>query len=557
MSKMNNKKSDNYRNWFLKCNKCSYYSTEESKSNDHHHDCNKEKVIKETTQHQFILKDDNIASLQCIDQNDELIKTISINKDVLFDFVFINPITMKLCQFKIGQYVLLRHLINNNSNDYVIQPAIVWPSSNIPISSISLNKSYSSHNGFQFTSNSNVLVTNITLPVSTVNKITLSLNNPLSYYPTVDLNDSNEEHSEEIKLIEAFLKEIYCNKCIGRDQLMFLNYMNQKLSFQIVSIATNDHSINQITDKFNSALNLNEKMGGFSLFKITQATTIEIKTDHNKSKKKEKQLLSFENIGGLEKEMATLKEIFINPFQFESLYKEIGVNFSKGVLIYGSPGCGKTLIAKTLCSQSKCHLVEVKVSQLFSTSLNEVEVKLKQLFNEAWSSTVPCIIFIDEFETLCPQRETLTQQSEKRIVNLFSNLLDESKTRDNILLLCVTNKIDLIDKSLRRPGRFDIEIEIPIPNRPARYKILTKKLKTIENNLNDEQIVEIAQSCHGYVGADLEMLVQEAGYQCIKRLTNSNESPKALSIDDLHFALTKIKASAAREISFDIPKVFW
>lgn len=165
-----------------------------------------------------------------------------------------------------------------------------------------------------------------------------------------------------------------------------------------------------------------------------------------------------------------IREFFFNPYEFPELYSNIGLNCNKGIILFGPSGCGKTALAKATCNEFKYNFVELKIAEIYSKNYNETETKLKEIFNKAIRSA-PSILFIDDIENFCSRKESMSQDSEKKVLTLFTSLIDQLKSK-NVSLLCTTSKIDAIDLSLRRPGRLDKEIEISIPNQTARFEVI-------------------------------------------------------------------------------------
>lgn len=520
------------------------------------HKCSQEEL---PLSQSFIFKHE-FATSCIVEHSKDVDKDIDIPKDYLVDFVFINPTTMKLCNFKIGDYLVLF------SQDIPVCMVKCWPLNSIELDKIALSKPYLTNNQViirKYDSIETLLNLNLTLVQQIPFKINL--------------------FNEDYAYLSEFFKDIYQNKVILKDQLLNLTYFGQNLQFKVLNLAKNHQKsikIDDLVDNFEANLNLNSQNGlkydskfkdanlepiksklkanltqinCFLIDKNTNLTISNVNLDDTKDNGLRK-TFSFDDIGGLKDEIELLKELYIYPFDNIELYKEIGVQIAKGVLLHGLSGCGKTLLAKTLCSQAKCNVIEMNCGEIFSRNYGESDTKLRELFENAWSRS-PCIIFIDELDTICSERKTL-HDTEKRLVSLFSNLMDESNEK-GILFLATTNKLDQIDAALRRPGRFDKEIEIQIPNIKSREEILKIHLKSLKNSLTHDDLSLISQNCHGYVGADLKMLITEAANSCISRLINEKHDQKSITKEDLFKALHKVKPSAMRAISFDIPQVKW
>lgn len=225
---------------------------------------------------------------------------------------------------------------------------------------------------------------------------------------------------------------------------------------------------------------------------------------------------------------------------------------TKGVLVFGPGGTGKSLLINAIAQKFTPNIIRIECSEIFSKYLGETEKKLQSHFEKAIKLS-PSIILIDELDGLCPKSSSRSEQ-EKRIVTTLSLLMDKLHSKNkSVVVLATTSKINHIDKSLRRPGRFGKEIEIYVPNLNGRFDILKKLLNSISHNLTDEQIKEISDAAHGFVGADLMSVVSKA----VMRNFQTNGENSLLSVSDLSWTLPKVKPSAMREILIEVPNVKW
>jgi len=273
---------------------------------------------------------------------------------------------------------------------------------------------------------------------------------------------------------------------------------------------------------------------------------------------------SYEDIGGLEQELARIREIVELPLRFPHLFQRMGIQPPKGVLLYGPPGTGKTLIARVLASESRAHFIHVNGPEVVHKLYGESEAKLREIFDQA-DHFAPSIVFIDEIDALAPRRSEVQGDVEKRLVAQFLSLLDGFEARGQVIVIGATNLPDAIDPALRRPGRFDREIEIGVPTRDGRLRVLeihTKKTPLAA----DVDLGEVADRTHGYVGADLASLCQEAAMAAIRRCLH--ESPPAgveeaerlgadlrVGRDDFLAGFRTVNPSAAREIEVERPSL--
>mgnify|MGYP000967516547 FL=1 len=211
--------------------------------------------------------------------------------------------------------------------------------------------------------------------------------------------------------------------------------------------------------------------------------------------------ISYEDIGGLKDELQRVREMIELPMRHPELFQKLGIEPPKGVLLYGPPGTGKTLIAKAVASESGAHFISIAGPEVISKYYGESEQKLREIFEEAEQSA-PSIIFIDELDSITPRREEVTGEVERRVVAQLLTMMDGLEERGQVVVIGATNRVDAIDPALRRPGRFDREIEIGVPTEPDRVDIM--KIHTRGMPLSDDVNLDVlAQQTHGFVGADL------------------------------------------------------
>ncbi|OMH80815.1 Spermatogenesis-associated protein 5 [Zancudomyces culisetae] len=300
-----------------------------------------------------------------------------------------------------------------------------------------------------------------------------------------------------------------------------------------------------------------DELSGY--FKIDETT----KVLENKLPKKIQQGTKnggYNRIGGLSKQVEQVREVVELPLLKSEIFEKHGIAPPRGVLLYGPPGTGKSLIAKAVAEETHANVVIVDGTEINNKYYGEAEQKLVKIFEEAAENS-PSVIFIDEIDAICPSRDDRnTTQTGKRIVTTLLTLMDGLATANSkVVVIAATNRPSAIDEALRRPGRFDREVEIGVPNESERCEILQVLLANVPNILTDSQFKEISAGLHGFVGADIMALCTEAGVRAIKR---HSKSPKPLSelfltIDDFVVAMPEIKPSSMREIQLDIPNVHW
>ncbi|XP_069711282.1 ATPase family gene 2 protein homolog A isoform X1 [Phaenicophaeus curvirostris] len=277
--------------------------------------------------------------------------------------------------------------------------------------------------------------------------------------------------------------------------------------------------------------------------------------------------VTYDMIGGLSNQLRTIKETIELPMKQAELFKSYGIPPPRGVLLYGPPGTGKTMIAKAIANEVGAHVTVINGPEIISKFYGESESRLRQIFAEA-SLRRPSIIFIDELDALCPKREGAQNEVEKRVVASLLTLMDgigSEGSEGQLLVLGATNRPHALDAALRRPGRFDKEIEIGIPNAQDRLDILQKLLKKVPHSLTAAELVQLADSAHGYVGADLAALCKEAGLYALRRalgkrpnlLDNEVAGSVTIAFNDFLQGMNDVRPSAMREVAVDVPKVSW
>ena len=266
--------------------------------------------------------------------------------------------------------------------------------------------------------------------------------------------------------------------------------------------------------------------------------------------------VSYEDIGGLEREVARVREIVELPLKYSRIFERLGILAPKGVLLYGPPGTGKTLLARAVAAESRVHFIHLNGPEIMRKFYGESEAKLRELFEEA-ARNAPSILFIDEIDAVAPKRAEVTGEVEKRVVAQLLSLMDGFVARGQVIVIGATNIPEVLDPALRRPGRFDREIEIGVPNTQARLQILRIHTRAMPLAA-DVDLQEVAEHSHGFVGADLEALGQEVGMIALRRFLSSTpldtdgittEELGTLQVtrDDFLAGLKEVEPSATRE----------
>ncbi|XP_073660955.1 ATPase family gene 2 protein homolog A isoform X5 [Tursiops truncatus] len=301
---------------------------------------------------------------------------------------------------------------------------------------------------------------------------------------------------------------------------------------------------------------------------ISSTTRVNFTKIRTNSKDQDNQLkVTYDMIGGLNSQLKEIREIIELPLKQPELFKSYGIPPPRGVLLYGPPGTGKTMIARAVANEVGAYVSVINGPEIISKFYGETEARLRQIFAEA-TLRHPSIIFIDELDALCPKREGAQNEVEKRVVASLLTLMDgigSEGSEGQVLVLGATNRPHALDAALRRPGRFDKEIEIGVPNAQDRLDILEKLLRRVPHLLTEAELLQLANNAHGYVGADLKALCNEAGLHALRRVLrkhpNLPDSKMAglvkITLKDFLQGMNDIRPSAMREVAIDVPNVSW
>lgn len=276
--------------------------------------------------------------------------------------------------------------------------------------------------------------------------------------------------------------------------------------------------------------------------------------------------VTYEDIGGIADEIKKVREMIELPLRHPEIFEKLGIEAPKGVLLYGPPGTGKTLLAKAVANESNAHFISISGPEIMSKFYGESEARLREIFKEAREKS-PSIIFVDEIDSIAPKREEVTGEVERRVVSQMLSLMDGLEARGKVIVIAATNRPNAIDPALRRPGRFDREIEIKVPDKKGRKDILAIHTRNMPL-ADDVDLDKCAAVSHGYVGADLEYLCKEAAMKCLRRLLpelnleDEKIPPETLEKlivngEDYQKALREVTPSGMREVFIENPEVKW
>ncbi|ARD85644.1 CDC48 family AAA ATPase [Ferroplasma acidiphilum] len=303
---------------------------------------------------------------------------------------------------------------------------------------------------------------------------------------------------------------------------------------------------------------------------VSEETRVEIREDPASEVLEEVTKVSYEDIGGLSDQLGKIREIIELPLKHPELFERLGITPPKGVLLNGPPGTGKTLIAKAVANESGANFFAINGPEIMSKYYGQSEQKLREIFQKADESE-PSIIFIDEIDSIAPKREDVQGEVERRVVAQLLTLMDGLKDRGHVIVIGATNRLDAVDPALRRPGRFDREIVIGVPDKKGRMEILTIHTRGMPLGMDDEKESEffsrIADITYGFVGADLAALTRESAMNALRRYLPEIDLDKPIPTevlekmivteDDFMEALKTIEPSSLREVTVEVPNIKW
>src|ERR671919_153417 len=350
--------------------------------------------------------------------------------------------------------------------------------------------------------------------------------------------------TEELNIVglEDYLPELLEGRVVTRGDMIPLNIMGRRIGFAVTSTSPTD------------AASLVDSNTEFVIGSIPKAAAKGVPR------------VSYEDIGGLKNEVQKVREMIELPLRHPEIFDRIGIEAPKGVLLHGPPGTGKTLLAKAVANETNANFYTIGGPEIMSKYYGESEERLRNVFQEA-EKNAPSIIFIDELDSIAPKREEVSGEVERRIVAQLLSLMDGLKARGKVVVIGATNRINAIDPALRRPGRFDREIELGVPDRDGRLDVLQIHTRgmPLAQDVNLEKLADIS---HGFVGADLQALAREAAIRALRRVLPqidlSAESVPGetlnqiiVKMDDFMDVIKEMEPSAMREVFVEVPDIKW
>ncbi|MCL2295575.1 MAG: CDC48 family AAA ATPase, partial [Methanomassiliicoccaceae archaeon] len=351
--------------------------------------------------------------------------------------------------------------------------------------------------------------------------------------------------TEELRLQggEEYLSKVMEGRAFAKGDVLTLNVMGNKIDLVVTSFSPSGEAVMMTTS---TEVKISDKPASVTDMEVPQ--------------------VSYDDLGGLSNEVAKIREMIELPLRHPELFKRLGVEAPKGVLLHGPPGTGKTMLAKAVAGETSSNFISLGGPEIMSKFYGESEGKLREIFKEA-EENAPSIIFIDEIDSIAPKRDEVTGEAERRIVAQLLSLMDGLNSRGKVVVIGATNRPNSIDEALRRPGRFDREIEIGIPDRNGRLEILQIHTRGMPLS-GDVDLEKLADRTHGYAGADISALCKEAAMAALRRILpqvdlETEEIPidilEQISVtkDDFKEALKDLQPSSMREVLIEKPNVKW
>jgi transitional endoplasmic reticulum ATPase len=351
--------------------------------------------------------------------------------------------------------------------------------------------------------------------------------------------------TQELKIMggEEYLQQVLEGRVLSKGDLITINVMGRKIDLIVTNFSPSGEAI--ILES-GTEVHISEKPVSEADSKLPRVT--------------------YDDVGGLEEEVKKVREMIELPLRHPELFDKLGVEAPKGVLLHGSPGTGKTLLARAVANETNSNFLSLSGPEVMSKFYGQSEENIREIFKNA-EENAPSIIFIDEIDSIAPKRDEVSGEVERRVVAQILALMDGLESRGKVVVIGATNRPNALDPALRRPGRFDREIELGIPSRKARWEILKIHTRGMPINKN-VKLSKLADQTHGFVGADMAALTREAAMRALRRILPSinieeDEIPPEILNDlivlgdDFKDALRELEPSALREVIIESPDVHW
>ncbi|KUG00114.1 Spermatogenesis-associated protein 5 [Phytophthora nicotianae] len=465
--------------------------------------------------------------------------------------VYLNPNDMAHFGLESGSHVVLHTIPEANDTPKLLVCGMAWPMDKIKRRGVGLSSMWEAA-----VSEQQIETVTVQLLLQTPSPVTKSVVLQLvSRLPSHKTKLSEKERT----LLTRCIATMIDGALVHQDALISLPLHGVNTVFRVLEVdgESKDQGVVRIAAA-KTALTVawEEKQEEVAVEK-DKISTINVKQD------------GFASIGGLQEELKAIREVVEQPLTNPETFERFGLPAPKGVLLFGPPGTGKTLIARALARELNARVFTINGPEVVSKFVGESEANLRAVFAQA-AREAPSLVFIDELDAICPKRDSRVGDMERRLVATLLTLMDGLSGSRQVVVLAATNRPNALDPAVRRPGRFDREVEIGIPRANDRLAILRVALRRLPHKLTNSELQELSSSAHGYVGADLSALCKEAALLALHRAFASNTQstgavlgdtnslpPFEVTLSDLKLAMRGIRPSALREISVDVPRVLW
>ncbi|ETI50862.1 hypothetical protein L917_05378 [Phytophthora nicotianae] len=465
--------------------------------------------------------------------------------------VYLNPNDMAHFGLESGSHVVLHTIPEANDTPKLLVCGMAWPMEKIKRRGVGLSSMWEAA-----VSEQQIETVTVQLLLQTPSPVTKSVVLQLvSRLPSHKTKLSEKERT----LLTRCIATMIDGALVHQDALISLPLHGVNTVFRVLEVdgESKDQGVVRIAAA-KTALTVawEEKQEEVAVEK-DKISTINVKQD------------GFASIGGLQEELKAIREVVEQPLTNPETFERFGLPAPKGVLLFGPPGTGKTLIARALARELNARVFTINGPEVVSKFVGESEANLRAVFAQA-AREAPSLVFIDELDAICPKRDSRVGDMERRLVATLLTLMDGLSGSRQVVVLAATNRPNALDPAVRRPGRFDREVEIGIPRANDRLAILRVALRRLPHKLTNSELQELSSSAHGYVGADLSALCKEAALLALHRAFASNTQstgavlgdtnslpPFEVTLSDLKLAMRGIRPSALREISVDVPRVLW